>query len=280
MSNLEQTYAHNEHVKTLAPIVYDYTIRAKCEQSPLLAFEMTDLCHTITQTLEHGMHILYDATTSIGKGVWQGAQNFASIEHWKDMATGLITGPAHLGLLFVDVMSRADDLDYAMIETLTTDNSDAWLVAEEKYRARMQVQNDAIKETYNKIKEMPWQEVLEHGSEIGTTMALDALTFHVVSGLASQGGNLVIEELSSAIESGAILTEEYAVEVAGFGKLMIKEGAEVSTVVNQAVKNDTAVLAKNMKSASQQVKQNLSLLEAEKNIAQKTVIMLLGKMFL
>jgi hypothetical protein len=150
-----------------------------------------------------------------------------------------------------------------MIETLTTDNSDACLVAEEKYRARMQVQNDAIKETYNKIKEMPWQEVLEHGSEIGTTMILDTLAFHAVGGLASRGGNLVIEELSSAIESGAILTEEYAVEVAGFGKLMIEEGVEVSSVVNQAVKNDATVLAKNIKPASQQVKQKTSPLTNE-----------------
>ncbi len=271
MSNLEQTYAGNVHVETLAPIVYDYTIQAKCEQSALLAFELTDLCHTITQVLENGMHILYDATTSIGKGVWQGVNNFASIEHWKDMATGMITGPAHLGLLFVDVMSRADDLDYAMIETLTTDNSDAWLVAEEKYRARMQTQNNVIKETYKRIHEMPWQEVVEHGAEIGTTMGLELLALHAINGFASKAGNLVLEELSSALEGGAIFTEEYAVEVAGFGKLAIEEGLDVSTVINQAIENDAQLLAKSTQSISGQAKQNLPSLVNKKNCPEDVI---------
>lgn len=241
MGHLEQAYPGNRHIEALAPMVYDYTIQAKCEQSVLLAFELTDLCHTITQVLENGMHVLYDASTSVGKGVWSGVNNFASIQHWKDMATGMVTGPAQLGLLFIDVMSRVDDLDYAMVEILTKHNSDAFLVEEEKYRTRMQNQHNAINECVQKIKEMPWQEVVEHGSEIGTTMTLDMLAFHAATGFATKAGNLVIEELTSAVESGAIFTEEYAVQVAGVGKLMIEEGAEVSTIANQAVKVENAI---------------------------------------
>lgn len=73
------------------------------------------------------------------------------------------------------------------------------------------------------------------------------------------------------MEGGAIFTEEYAVEVAGFGKLAIEEGLDASTIINQAAKNDTALLAENTQSTSQQTKQNLPSLANKKNCTENVI---------
>lgn len=242
MHQLEHMHAHDPHVHILAPVVYRYTTQAKNEHCPLAAFELSDFCHTITQVLAHGMHVLYDTSSAIGKGVLKGAHDFASVEHWKDMATGAV----QLGLLFADAVGQEDALHYAMVLTATSNNSNALTVAAEKYCSDVQAQKDAInicaQETYKKLKSMSWQELLEHGTEIGTTMILDTLALNAINGFGRATSNLVIKELNNALESGALLTEQYAVEVTGFGKLIVEEGAEVSANTIEFIKKDLTIL--------------------------------------
>jgi hypothetical protein len=245
MHHLERTYAHNPHVQILAPVVYRYTAQAKNEHCPLVAFELSDFCHTITQVLEHGMHILYDASSAVGKGIIKGACDVATVEHWKGMATGAM----QLGLLFADAIGQEDALHYAMVLTATSDNSNALTIAAEQYCSYTQAQKDAMnvcaQETYTKIKTMSWQEILEHGTEIGTTMILDTLALNAINGFSRATSNLVIKELNNALESGALLTEQYAVEVAGFGKLIIEEGAEITNNTIEFIKKDLITVNKN-----------------------------------
>ena len=240
MHHLERTHSHDPHIQILAPVVYRYTTQAKNEHCPLVAFELSDFCHTITQVLENGMHILHDASSAIGKGVLKSAHDFVSVEHWKGMATGAV----HLCLLFADAVGQEDALHYAMILTATSNNSDALTVAAEKYCSYTQAQKDAInvcvQETYKKIKTMSWQEILEHGTEIGTTMILDTIALNAINNFSRTASNLMINQLNNALESGALLTEQYAVEVAGFGKLIVEEGSEVANNTIEFIKKTSA----------------------------------------
>src|SRR5690606_22140903 len=134
--------------------------------------QLSDFCNTVTQVLTHGMSVLYEATSAIGRGAWKGANDFASIEHWKGMANGA----AQLGLLFLNEVGQEDALHYAMILSATSQNSEAIIAATEKYCELTQSQKNILnlqaQETYKKIKAMPWQEVVENGTQIGTTIIL------------------------------------------------------------------------------------------------------------
>ena len=269
MRHLESTYSRDLRVQILAPVVYRYTAQAKNEKCPLVAFELADFCHTITQVLSQGMDVLYNASSAIGKGAWKGINDFASIERWQDMATGVL----QLGLIFVNELGQEDALRYAMVLSATSHNSDVFSKACEHYSAHAQVQHDAInycaQETYKKIKAMSWQEILEHGTEIGTTMILDTLALNAVSGFGRTAGNLAIKQLNNTLESGVLLTEQYAVEVAGFGKLIVEEGAEVSVKAADIIKNESMLFAKSTEGVAQQIKNKVAQVKWSEDIVQK-----------
>jgi len=74
MQQLERTFAHSHHVHVLSPVVHHYAAQAASEQCPIIAFGLSDFCHTVTQVLSHGMHVLYDATSAVGKGIYKSAR--------------------------------------------------------------------------------------------------------------------------------------------------------------------------------------------------------------
>ncbi len=93
---------------------------------------------------------------------------------------------------------------------------------------------------------MTWQELLEKGAEVGTTLVLDTVALHALSGLVSSASRTIIEELSITLEkSTRYATEECMVEVAGFGKLIIEEGPEVASMVSETISKSPAVLPQN-----------------------------------
>ncbi|HLC06709.1 MAG TPA: hypothetical protein VJJ26_00845 [Candidatus Babeliales bacterium] len=86
---------------------------------------------------------------------------------------------------------------------------------------------------------MSWQQIIENGTEIGTTMILDTLIFHAVGEFASITNNAFIKELANMTENGQLFTKEYVIEVAGVGKMAIQEGAEATaaTLANSETKS-------------------------------------------
>ncbi len=250
MRQLEYTYPNNAHINILAPTIYHYTAQAKIEQSLSIAFELSDFCHTITHVLANGMQILHDASSAIGRGAQNAASNFVSVEHWQDIATGAL----QCGLLFADAIGQEDALHYALVLNTTTDDSEALLSTARKYSAYTQGQKNTVmqclQKTYKTIKTMSWQEVLERGAEIGTTIILDTLAFHAVSGFAHATSTIFRKQLHQALESGSLFTKQHTLEVAGFGKLLIEEGTEISTTVTQFIKNDLASFVQNSKNIS------------------------------
>jgi hypothetical protein len=90
-----------------------------------------------------------------------------------------------------------------------------------------------------------------------------------VNSFGSTASTVAMKQLNSAMESGALFTEQYVVEVAGFGKLMVEEGAEVSAKAADFIKNDLTLFAKTTEPVSQQIKQKLPSCISQKNIAQK-----------
>ena len=251
MMQLERTYFYNHHIHIIAPIVHSYAAQAKIEKNPLTAFKLSDFCHTVTQVLAHGMHVLYDGSCAFGKGVWKGTKEFVNPEHWREMATGAL----HLGLLFIDAVGQEEALDHAMHLAMFSNDSDATSKVAQKHCLYTQAQKDAInkciQQTSQKIRGMSWQELIENGTEIGTTMILDALALHALSGFTRTASGSLVKNLNSAMESGVLLTEEYAVEVAGFGKLIVEEGSAISTKVVDTIKNNPGLLRQEGKSVSQ-----------------------------
>lgn len=226
---LERSFGQKKHVQVLAPVVHYHIEQAKKESNPIIAFGLSDFCDNVTQVLSHGMHVLYDASYAISKGVSKGIQSVASIDHWKDMATGIL----HLGLLFAESVGREEDFYYAAALAKFSEQPDVIMKFSEKYCAHSCAQKEAIQlcaeQTYQKLKSMTWQEVLEGGSEIGTTIILDTLALHALGGFARTTSNVLIQEISQLVESGALLKEEYAIEVAEFGKLIAEEGVQGAT---------------------------------------------------
>ena len=88
-------------------------------------------------------------------------------------------------------MGQEDALHYAMILTATSNNSDALTVAAEKYCSYTQAQKRCnkcmrVQETYvKKLRPCLWQEILEHGTEIGTTMILDTIALNAINNFSS-----------------------------------------------------------------------------------------------
>ena len=244
--SLERTYSYNHHIQTLAPIVYNYTTQAKQETCPITAFELSDFCHLITQVLSQGMKALYHTSLAIDNGIQQGISEFCSVKHWQDMATGAM----HFGLLFADAIGKEDALHYAMILNATSNDSEPLINAAKQYCKYTQEQKDALNlglhNTYKKIQSTSWPDIVEHGVQIGSTIILDILTFNAINGFSRTASNLAIKQLSNSLEGATLLTKEYMVEVAGFGKLIIEEGPEVTTVASDTIKNDFTFFKKRL----------------------------------
>ncbi|HLC07135.1 MAG TPA: hypothetical protein VJJ26_03025, partial [Candidatus Babeliales bacterium] len=58
------------------------------------------------------------------------------------------------------------------------------------------------------------------------------------SGFTKTTSNAFIKQLHSVVENEALFAGEYTVEVAGFGKLIVEEGAEVSIKAADSIKNN------------------------------------------
>ena len=249
MMDLEYQFSYSPHVQAIAPAVHYYAAKAKVEKDPITAFQLSDFCYAVTQLCAQGMKILCEASSAVGKGAWKGINEFASIERWKDMAKGAL----QLGLLFITELGKEDALHYAMVfSAVSPEHSDYFMKAAEQYSLQEKARHDAIsqcaQETYKKIKAMSWQEILEQGTEIGTTIILDTVALNALNGFSKVAGRSLVKNLSSAAETGVLFTEQYAVEVAGFGKLIVEEGVETSaTIAANAFKNDLSLFAKSNK---------------------------------
>lgn len=162
------------------------------------------------------------------------------------MATGIL----HMGFIVAESIGHEEDSHYAVARALFSEEPDVVMQFSKKYYEQTQEQKEAISRcahhTYEKIKSMSWQEVLENGTEIGMTMILDTLALHTLSGFTKITSNALVKQISQAVESGALLQEDYAAEVAGFGKLIIEEGAGagIGLFHDSEVKSIASVLQK------------------------------------
>lgn len=268
MHHLERNFAYSYHIKLLSPVVYNCATQAAREECPIAAFQLSDFCHTVTQVLQRGMHVLYDATHAVAKGVAKSAISIVSIDHWKDMATGCL----QLGLLFADAVGQGDALHYAVVSSAFSQDSDVLLKSAQLYCVYTQAQKDAVnrcvQETCQKLKSMTWQELLEGGTEVGVTIVLDTLVLNAIGRFTHAASESFIKHLTKATESGAIFTEKYAIEVAGFGKLIVEEGADVAVKAADLIKKEL-VLCTDNQSVISQVRRQISQAKYVEDIVQK-----------
>jgi hypothetical protein len=116
---------------------------------------------------------------------------------------------------------------------------------------------ECLKGTRQQISNMSWSELIEYGAEIGTTFILDALTLGIIGKCAHATRGHCIKQFNKLAESGLLFAKEYAVEVAGFGKLVIEEGAHVVPKAADIIKRDL-VLCMDSQSALQKVRAQLT----------------------
>lgn len=187
--------------------------------------------------------MLVKSTKSIGKGLIKGTKKVLTVEHWKEMATGAL----QLGLLFVKLVNQHDEFDQASFGALLSADKHVFSYGEHQYALNVKKQVHFIKQslqkTYHKFKDIPWDELLEHGAEFGALCMLDIAAFHALNGLFSRGSQTIIEGVKNFLEKGtAAASEGCMIEVAGFGKLVIEEGIEVATCVSATIKNEPLCL--------------------------------------
>lgn len=241
MHSLERTFSHDNHVQVLSPLVHSCTQQALKESNAVVAFGLSDFCCMVTDILQHGMNVLYDASYAVTKGACRGVSTFTSIEHWKDMATGAL----HMSLLCADAMVIQDaQLYYVALSDLIVPESQAMTHLKNSQRMHTQEQIkkalEAIYTTRETLEAMSWQECIENSSKIATTMILDALVFHAMGQCTQTASNAFMRELAKVTETGQLFSKEYAVEVAGFGKLIVEEGPQVANKVF-GIKNKLAI---------------------------------------
>jgi hypothetical protein len=278
--DLEHAYHRDTHVQIIAPVIHRFAARAKVEQSPSVAFGLSDFCHDLTwvmsktfHTLYHysseGLHMLSHYSTAVGKRVVKGAQPVLTLEHWKEMAKGTL----HMGLLFLDAVGQEDVRQDALLLAACSKNYEVLDRLEKNYCLQTKAQSEALhhlaRTTYDKLKEKSWQGLVGDGIELGTTMVLDFLALDAAGGFVSATSRAAVAELSSVMKQG-LFTERYATEVAGFGKLVIEEGSEAAAIADSAIQNDIAFFQEASEElASQKIKANFGELKWTENVAQK-----------
>lgn len=252
VTTLEKNYSHDRYVQFLTPLVRACAARAIAETCPLIdAFQLTDFSYVITDVLFQGMGVLYDASCAVAKGATKGAATVASIDHWK----GMVTSTLQLAGMCLEVIGREALSDASYMIGRSPADSDVIMKFAQQNSLEMQQNIEAFQatatESYNKLKLMPWQEVVENGAEIGTTMILETLVLNVAVGCVGSANKAFINKISNLTESGAIFTEQYAAEVAGFGKLMLEGGPECATKVTDAVKKELITCMEGQSAAQQ-----------------------------
>lgn len=223
----------------------------------------------VTDVLQHGMNVLYDASYAVTKGACKGMSTFACIEHWKDMAIGAL----HMSLLCADAMVIQDaQLYYAALSDLIVPESQAVMCLKNSQRLHAQEQIKkalhAVCTTREALEKMSWQECIENSSEIATTMILDALVLHTVAQCTQTASNAFMKELAKVTESCQLFSKEYAVEVAGFGKLIVEDGPQVATQSAGLIKKDLVHFADNQ-SVIPQIRQQVCPARWTEEIAHK-----------
>ncbi|MFA6263727.1 MAG: hypothetical protein WCW33_04130 [Candidatus Babeliales bacterium] len=269
VSELECKYSHDAHVQIIAPVIHRFAARAKVEQSPTLAFGISDFCHDLTQVFTKGIHTLYHYSTAVGKRVVKGVHPVLTLEHWKGMAKGTL----HMGLLFLDAVGQEDVRQDALLVAAFSKNYEVLYSIERNYCLQTKAQSEALhhlaRTTYDKLKKKSWKELAGDGIELGTTMVLDTLALNAAGGFVSATSRAAVAELSGAFKQG-LFTEQYATEVAGFGKLIVEEGADAAAIADSAILNDAALFQEASEvSVAQAVKNSLSPSKLVENITQK-----------
>ena len=250
MQELSRDFGHDRHVQMLSPFVHLRADQAARESNPIVAFELSDFCDMTTKALEHGMHVLYDAGCAVDKGIMSGIKHTFSIEHWKDMAMGSV----QMGLSCAKVVVLDDLEKYCAAIIDLVPGSHAMKQLEERNQLQTQAQIksafELMSKTHDTLEKMSWQEIVENGSAIGTTMILDTLVFHAAGEFASVTSNKFIAELTKGAESGQLFTKEYLVEVAGVGKIAIEDGLETTATMFESM-NEADSLTKNISKLSE-----------------------------
>jgi len=248
----QDAFSHNFHAGIIAPVVDSLVAQAKAEHKISQAFELSDICYALVNTLSKGVQAIRNFSCAVIKGSGQGICNVLSLDHWKEMATGAL----QLGVFFLGAVGQEQALQDAVLTMgFSKNNSPEALKHAEEYSLHTQAQIKAVKNltqrTYTKLSCMPWEKLVEHGAELGVTMILDTLLLHAISGITSSTGRAFLKEINSTLDKGLLFTQEHAIEVAGLGKLVIKEGVEGAKVADHILQETPKVLKNKIKNVTQ-----------------------------
>lgn len=254
---LERFFAQDIHIQIICPAIHKIAALSKQERDIQQAFQFSDFCSDLYDCLQYGINITYKTSCALTKGVSNGVVTFLSPQHWHDMMTGML----HLGIFALDELSRQEAIDQAF----TSLNLNEFYKQSELNYLHSKAQIDAFKAhaqaTLKNLKAMPWDQHLEKGFELGTTLVLDTLALQALGNFASHASKNLARKLADIMSSSG--TQEFAIEVAGVGKIMVEEGREAAYRVIDTIKNDVSTCKQQGKSLIQ-VAQELKLIESSR----------------
>ena len=238
VNELMRTLPENEHVLSLAPIVHLYAAYAKTEKNPFFAFEIADFCRIITQVLSQGVEVLRDASLAIGKGAYQGASEFFTPEHWYGIGCGII----QLGALCTQFISEPNLATFLLLPDCLQNPDTMYQLAQKDY---LRIKNDLsalsqrMQNTYQKIQNMSWQEIVQKSAHTSILLTLQILTFHALSSFLFVEAVPVANQTYGAAQCASA---GYEIEIEGLKRIAIANPPLVPVRVVSIIKNNHSCL--------------------------------------
>lgn len=264
VDQLARNFPENEHVLNLAPVVHLYAAYAKTEENPFFAFELADFCRTVAQTLSHGLGVLYDASLNIGKGAHRGIREFFSLQHWYEMGNGII----QMGVLCIYFASEPN---LAMLLSLPDcfhhPDTINRLAKKDclRVKAHLNVLYQHMQDTYQKIQNMPWQELVQKSAHITTLTILQILTFHAFSNFLLMESVVTTTNTTPSIVRCA--STGYSIEIEGLKRFIIDNPPLVPTKITAIIEKNHSFLTK----ITENVKNLKPILPNIKNVVEKRI---------
>jgi hypothetical protein len=227
MNTLEDHHQGNDHLAAINPAIKNILYQAKQESNAITAFSLSDFCISALKVVTKVMNTLYDTSRSFARGVYHGVQTSLDPQHWRDMVTSTFDIAM---LLCREVGEEATHADRVFSQAFHSNDNVQHFIDKHRYKNIYQekIFQNYLKTIAQNLKNKTWQELIENGTELGTTMILDALALNAAGGFANAAGRSAIKQLNVLIKNFTKFPEQYAVEVAGFGKLIIEEGEELA----------------------------------------------------
>ncbi len=186
------------------------------------------------------------AATALGRGAIRGAEKFDP--------KVMFVANAKLAMFAIGEISRQETVDQAFLSFNPEQAEQAASAHAQHCTEQYQAFSTAAKQTLERLRSMPWEEVLENGSELGVDLVMQGV---FINGLGKLGGTALqrfaaltsdlneivkAEKIAAATGKASAQITELGQQVAVVGKLTEQEGSEVAGRVVGIIKDNPELI--------------------------------------